>query len=298
MDKKILPIIGFGLVGAFVALASTYFFIYNPEVYENSRFVESFKRPVLEAKDNPQRLKALQTLQKKGLEWAHYQLVASVKGHDYEVAKLYIDAGMELRDGGLIIGQMIENPSQWFELVKLLRVDNKDSLSGLFKVPRYLTELDKHFKQVEKRYTVPHTVAFKNTFVAFRKILQKWIDEKNAELANVNEMCEGNTRCIAVNVPAIQIEYDKKKPIAPLKDLIIWQQPSLSLMSTAILLGNQDIVAYLEQKAVTSRLNKMEMSDLAVVVFEVSEDGAISYPKGITVNKPKRGGKRVGPQTG
>ncbi|PCI67088.1 MAG: hypothetical protein COB26_10365 [Piscirickettsiaceae bacterium] len=298
MDKKIIPIIGYGLAGAVFALVSAYFFLYNPEVYENRRFIDSFKRPIAEAKGEPKKLQALQTLQKKGVEWAHYQLVGSIKNHDYAMAKLYIDAGMRLRDKDLVIGQMIENPKHWFELIRLLRVDTKEGLSGLFHVPRYLTAFDERFDLVETRYAIPHTVAFKDHYLLFITLQNKWIQEKNKELASVDEMCEGNTRCVAVNVPAIQIEYDKKKPIAPEKDLILWQNPYLSLMSAAILLGDRDIINYLESKGVTSRLNKVEMSDLAIVVFEVSRQGEISYPEGITVNKPKRGKRRAGPQTG
>lgn len=298
MDKKIIPLIVYGLVGALLALVTTYFFIYNSEVYENSRFIDSFKRPIAEAKGDPEKLKSLQALQKKGVEWAHYQLVDSIKNHDYATAKLYIDAGMELRDKDLIIGQMIENPPHWFELIRLLRIDTKAGLSGLFHVPRYLTVLDTHFELIQRRYAVPHAVAFKDHYLLFTKVQDKWIQEKAKEIAGVDAMCEGNTRCIAVNVPAIQIEYDKKKPIAPEKDLILWQNPYLSLMSAAVLLGNQDIIRYLNSKGVTSLRNKMEMSDLAMVVFDVSLQGEISYPEGITVNKPKRGKRRAGPQTG
>ena len=298
MDSKITSLILYGFVGVFVALVTVYFFIYNPEVYENKRFVESFKQPMLEAKDNPKRLQAMQALKSKGLEWATYQLHDAIKDNEYDIAKLYIDAGMKLVDKDLIVGQMIENPVGWFELLKILGLDNKKDLSGLFRVPRYLSKLDDYFKLIERRYAVPHTMAFKNHYIEYRKIEQVWIDEKDAEIANVGKMCDGNTRCIAVNVPAIQIEYDKKRPVPPKKDLIIWQKSYLSLMSAAVLLGHQNIIDYLEEKGVTSRLNKIEMSDLAMVVFEVSKDGVISYPEGITVNKPKRGKRRAGPQTG
>jgi hypothetical protein len=298
MDSKLISVILYGFVGAALALVTTYFFIYNDEVYENTRFVESFKHPMLAAKDDPKKLQAMQSLKSKGLEWATYQLHDAIKDNEYDIAKLYIDAGMKLVDKGLIVGQMIENPGGWFELLKILGVDNKQDLSGLFHVPRYLSALDEYFKLVERRYEAPHTMAFKNHYIEYRKIEQLWIDEKDAEIAKVDEMCDGNTRCIAVNVPAIQIEYDKKRPVPPKKDLIIWQKPYVSLMSAALLLGHQDIIDYLEQKGVTSRLNKIEMSDLGMVVFEVSKKGVISYPEGITVNKPKRGKRRAGPQTG
>ena len=196
--KKIISLIGYGFVGLLVSATSIYYFIYNPEVYENRRFIESFKQPIEEAKNNPKQLKALQTLQGKGLEWAQYQLVESIKRADFETAKLYVEAGMALNKRGLVIGQMIESPETWIELSILLGVDSSEGLSGLFPVPRYLTSLDQYFAMVEKKYVAPHTMAFKNQRLEFNKIHDAWLLEKNLELKNVENICDGNTRCVAL----------------------------------------------------------------------------------------------------
>jgi len=217
------------------------------------------------------------------MQWAHYQLVDAIKKQDAEVIKLFVEAGMVLSSKDVIIGQMIENPDKWISLMQILQLDTEEGLSGLFQVPRYLTDLDKHFKEVETRYAEPHTIAFKDKRLAYNKIFDKWVEEKNLELANVDKMCDGDNRCMIKNIPSIHVEYDKKKPIAPEKDLILWQKPRLSLMSAAILLDEQDIINYLKQKGVTTTINKMVMSDLATVIFEVKPDKSISYPEGITV---------------
>ncbi|PCI22510.1 MAG: hypothetical protein COB62_01315 [Piscirickettsiaceae bacterium] len=297
METKILPLIGYGLAGALLAVLSTYYFIYNPEVYDNSRFVESFKLPIENAKNDPPKREALIALQKKGLEWAHYQFVDAIKEQNTELVELYIDAGMALRNKGLIIGQMTENPKAWIVLIERLGWGNREKLSGLFPVPRHLTKLDEVFKTIEKHYVVPHDVAFKNLYLEFKKIHDEWMHEKNLELANVDVMCEGNTRCKIKNVPGILTEYEKKRPVAPEKDLILWQHPHLSLMSAAILLGEKEIIDYLAKQNVTSRLNKMEMSDLTMVVFEVDKKGDISYPEGIQLKKFKQVKIQAVPQT-
>ncbi|ORU93703.1 MAG: hypothetical protein A6F72_07425 [Cycloclasticus sp. symbiont of Poecilosclerida sp. N] len=285
MDTKgIFSIVGYGLAGMMVALLTTYYFIYNPEVYENRRFLDSFNQPIAAAKDEPKKLAALQTLQERGLEWAHYQLIDAIEGQDKELIGLYIDAGMTLRNRSVIIGQMIVSPSnEWIAFIEHLGWDNAQSLSGLFEVPRHLNKLDPHFKKIQLRYAISHDVEFKNHYLEFDKTEAAWFARKNQEIQGVELMCDGDTRCIAVNVYAIQSEYEKSRPVAPTKDHLLWQSPSLSLMTAAILLGNAEIIHYLEQKGVTSRLNKMVMSDRMVVVFEVGADKAISYPKGVTV---------------
>jgi hypothetical protein len=294
MDQKsIFAIIGYALGAFSLALFTTYYFLYNTEVYENRRFLDSFNVPIAEAKDQPKKLAALQALQKTGLEWAHYQFVEAIQQQDEEVVGLYVDAGMTLRNRGLIIGQMIESPNQWIALIERLGWANTQSLSGFFEVPRHLDALDPHFKEVQVRYAIPHDIAFKNHYLKFKTVHDKWLNEKNMEIAGVGEMCDGNTRCVAVNVPVIHTEYEKKRPVAPKKDFILWQNPSLGLMTAAILLENEEIIRYLEQKSVTSRSNKMVMSDRMVVVFEVSEDKEISYPEGITVKKLTQAKKRV-----
>jgi hypothetical protein len=286
MDKKsIISVIGYGLAGTLFALFTTYFFLYNPEVYENRRFIESFNQPIAEAKDNPQKLAALHALQKTGLEWAQYQFVDAIRHQNNEIIDLYVNAGMTLRKRSVIVGQMIEHPDQWVALIKRLGWDNKESLSGLFEVPHHLDALNPYFKKVEARYAIPHDFAFKDHYLEFKIIHDKWVDEKNVELKKVDNMCDGDTRCIALNVPVIHIEYEKKKPVAPKKDFILWQEPNLSLMSTAILLGKDEIIRFLESKQVTDRVNKMVMSDRVVVVFDVAKDKVISYPEGVTVKK-------------
>ena len=62
MDSKLISVILYGFVGAALALVTTYFFIYNDEVYENTRFVESFKHPMLAAKGDSKKLQAMQSL--------------------------------------------------------------------------------------------------------------------------------------------------------------------------------------------------------------------------------------------
>jgi len=279
---------GFGLAGALLAVLTTYYFIYNPEVYENSRFIESFSQPLEAAKDDEKKTAALLTLQKKGLEWAHYQFVDAIQSQDIEVIGLYVDAGMVLKDRSAIVGQMMENPARWVALVERLGWDNQKSLSGLFDVPRHLDDMDSYFKIVELRYAIPHDVTFKDHYLRYKVVEDKWINAKQLEIEGVHKMCDGDTRCNAVNIPVIHIEYEKSKPIAPEKDLILWQEPQLTLMSAAILLDNQPAIDYLEQKNVVDRVNRMVMSDRIIVVFEVAEDKTISYPEGVTVKKLKR----------
>lgn len=295
--KKTMSLLSYGAVGALVAILSTYYFIYNPEVYDNSRFIESFKQPLAAAKREPKKLKALQSLQSKGYEWAHYQLVDAIQRQNMDVVDLYLEAGMPLRDKGVIIDQMLENPSQWIALVKRLGWDSQEKLSGLFEVPRHLDGLDPYFKKVEVRYAISHDIAFKNHYLKFQVINNAWVAEKSGEIANVNAMCDGDTRCITVNVLAIETEYQKKRPVAPEKDLILWQDPELTLMSAAILLGNQDFITFLEGKGVTERVNNMVMSDRMVVVFEVADDKTISYPEGIQVKALTQVEIPVEPQT-
>ncbi|MEO1889845.1 MAG: hypothetical protein ABGX33_08000 [Cycloclasticus sp.] len=289
MDKKsIIAVVGYGLSGALFAVFTAYYFLYNSEVYVNERFVESFNQPIIAAQDNPKQLAALKALQAKGFEWAQYQFVGAIQEQNTEIVGLYVDAGMALKNRSVIIGQMIENPSNWTALIKRLGWDNQQRLSGLFEVPRHLDALDPYFKKTQARYAIPHDVAFKDFYLEFKVIHDKWLDEKNVEIAGVHDMCDGKTRCIAVNVPVIHTEYEKKRPIAPKKDFILWQEPHLSLMSAAIFLGNQDAIRFLNAQGVTSRLNKMVMSDRIVVVFEVAEDTTISYPVGVTVKNLHR----------
>jgi hypothetical protein len=298
MDKKsIFSIAGYGLAGAVFALFTTYYFLYNSEVYVNERFVESFNQPIKAAKDNPKKLAALQALQARDLEWAHYQFVDAIQEQNADIVNLYVDAGMELKNKSTIIGQMIENPTNWIALIKRLGWDNQQRLSGLFEMPLYLDVLDPYFKKTEARYAIPHDIAFKDFYLEFKVIHDKWLNEKNLEIAGVHDMCERDTRCIAVNVPVIHTEYEKRRPVAPIKDLILWQGPKLSLMSTAILLDEQDIILFLSTKGITSRLNKMVMSDHMIVLFEVAEDKAISYPEGVTVKKLTQAKRRTSPQT-
>lgn len=281
--KKIISIIGYAIAGLLVSTASIYYFIYNPEVYDNRRFVESFNVPIEAAQDNPKQLSALKTIQVKGLEWAHYQLVDAIKDGDQELAGLYIDAGMVLKNKAAIMERLIEAPDRWIALIERIGWNNEADLSGLFYVSHHVTTLDSFFEIVHEDYAEPHDMAFKNHYLKFKIILDKWLHEKNLELANVDVMCEGNRRCKIMNVPGIHIEYEKKKPVAPLKDLIIWQDPNLTLMSVAILLKNQSVIDYLASKGVTSRINNMVMSDRMVVVFEIQPNGDITYPEGITV---------------
>lgn len=286
--EKFISPVSFGFIALILSLLSGYYFLYNPEVYEDRRFLDSFNQPIAAAQNEPKKLAALIALQKKGLEWAHYQFVESIQGQDTEVVGLYADAGMVLKNQSVIIERLIEDPDSWIALVERIGWDSTASLSVLFPVPRYLNTLDDTFKKIQKNYVVPHDIAFKDHYLRFKKTHDRWLHEKNLELANVDVMCEGDTRCKIKNVPGIHIEYEKKKPLAPTKDLIVWQDPLLSLMSAAILLKRQDIIKYLRQKDVTSRISKITMSDRIVVTFEVSQDGVISYPAGITVKKLKQ----------
>ena len=287
-SEKFISPTSFGIIALTLSLLSGYYFLYNPEVYENRRFLDSFNQPIAAAQNEPKKLAALIALQKKGLEWAHYQFVASIQSQDAEVVGLYADAGMVLKNQSVIIEQLIEHPDNWIALIERIGWDDTERLSVLFPVPRYLSALDDAFKKIQKRYAVPHDIAFKDHYLKFKKTHDQWLHEKNMELANVDAMCEGDTRCKIKNVPGIHIEYEKKKPIAPTKDLIVWQDPMLTLMSAAILLKKQKIIKYLSQKGVTSRISKMTMSDRIVVTFEVSQEGVILYPEGITVKKLKQ----------
>jgi len=295
--EKFMSPISFGIIALILSALSAYYFLYNTEVYENRRFLDSFNQSIVEAQDEPKKLAALKALQKKGLEWAHYQFVDSIQTQDLEVVDLYVAAGMVLKNKGSLIEQLVENPDNWVSLVERLGWGNKESLSGLFPVPRHLSAFDIDFEKIEQSYAIPHDIAFKDHYLEFRKIHDKWLNEKSLELANVDTMCDGNTRCKIKNVPGIHVEYEKKKPFTPTKDLIVWQKPQLSLMSAAILLKNEAAVNYLQQKEVVSRVSKMTMSDRMVVVFEVSPEGVISYPEGITVKTLKLVKRQIGPPT-
>ncbi|ORU92284.1 MAG: hypothetical protein A6F70_02485 [Cycloclasticus sp. symbiont of Bathymodiolus heckerae] len=297
-QKDYLNPLNFGALALFLASATAYFFLYNTEVYDNSRFIGSFNQPIAEAQQEPKKLAALKALQGKGLEWAHYQFVDAIQDQDAEVVGLYVDAGMVLKDRSAIMTRLIEAPESWITLVERLGWDNETRLSGLFPVPRHLDALDDPFNEIKERYIVPHDMAFKNHYLEFKKIHDKWQHEKELELANVEVMCEQNTRCKIKNTPGILVEYEKKKPIAPTKDLILWLHPNITLMSAAILLKRPGVVDYLEQKGVTSRANEMVMSDQVVVIFEVSPTGDISYPEGITVKNLKLEERQTGQQTG
>lgn len=295
--EKFISPISFGIIALMLSVLSAYYFLYNTEVYENRRFLDSFNQSIAAAQNEPKKLAALKALQKKGLEWAHYQFVDAIQTQDMEVVDLYVAAGMILKDKGSLIEQLVENPDNWVSLIERLGWGNKESLMGLFPVPRHVSVFDTDFKKIERSYVIPHDIAFKDHYLEFRKVHDQWLHEKNEELANVDVMCDGNTRCKIKNVPGIHVEYEKKKPFTPTKDLIVWQQPALSLMSAAILLKNEAVINYLQQKEVVSRVSKMTMSDRMIVVFEVSPEGVVSYPEGISVKKFKLVKRQIGPPT-
>jgi len=245
----------------------------------------------------PKKLAALKALQSKGLEWAHYQLVNAIKAKNTEVIDLYIDAGMRLKSRPVIMEQLIESPASWVALVERLGWDSAEALSGTFPVPRHLNTLNEDFKKVENRYAVPHDVAFKNHYLGFQKTYDKWNLDKNTLIKEVQAMCGGNVGCRTKSARGILAEYEKSKPLAPKKDLILWQDANVTLVSAATLLGEASIVDYLNEKGAASRINQIIMSDRMEVIFEVSPERKISYPKGITVKNLKPVERQVGQRT-
>jgi len=287
-----------GSAALFLALVTAYFFLYNTEVYDNSRFRNSFDRPIVEAQNEPRKLAALKALQSKGLEWAHYQLVNAINDRNEEIIDLYIEGGMVLNSRSTIMESLIENPESWIALVEKLGWGNAEKLSGKFLVPRHLNKLNGEFKKIEDKYAVPHDVVFKNHYVEFKKTYDTWNVDKNALIVKVQAMCGGNVGCQTKSARGIMAEYEKTKPLAPVKDLILWQDANLTLISVASLLKEKKIVDYLTGKGVISRINKMVMSDRIEVVFKVSPEGDVSYPNGITVKELKPVGRQTEQRTG
>jgi len=288
----------FGVVALSLALATGYFFLYNTEVYESSRFKDSFDGPIVEAQHEPKKVAALKALQSKGLEWAHYQLVNAISDQNAEVIDLYIDAGMVLKSRPVIIEQLIENPENWVALIERLGWGSMEKLSGTFLVPRHINTLNDEFKKIEGRYAVPHDVVFKNHYVEFKKTYDTWNMDKNELIKEVHAMCGGNIGCQTKSARGIMAEYEKTKPLAPVKDLILWQDANVTLISAATLLKQTEIVSYLTGKGVVSRINKLVMSDRMEVIFEVSPEGGVSYPEGITVKQLKPVKRQTGRKTG
>ncbi|ORU90649.1 MAG: hypothetical protein A6F71_06730 [Cycloclasticus sp. symbiont of Poecilosclerida sp. M] len=283
--KKIMSIVGMGLGAALLAITSGYYFLFNEEVYDSYRYVGSYTLPMKDAAGDEKKLSALTTLKAKGVEWAHYRLVEAIVAHDYPVIKLFLDSGMVLRSKGLIAEELIINPENWVALIEQLGMANKKDLSALFPVPKHLTALDATFKAIEMEYAKPHAKLFAEKYQKFRPIHEKWFNEMQAEMERMRTMCDGGTRCLALNLPIVRIEAEKSRPVAPVKDFIEWLHPHMGLLSIVTLLNNEETKRYLLKTGVTERLNKLEMSDHGMVTFRINSKGSVSYPEGIRVRK-------------
>jgi hypothetical protein len=283
--KKLMSIVGMAVGAALLAMTSGYYFLFNEEVYDSYRYEGSYTLPMQAAAGDATRLNALKALKAKDIEWAHYRLVEAVTAHDYELIKLFLDGGMTLKNKAVIAEELMLQPTKWRTLIEYLGLANKKDLSALFPVPKHLTDLDAAFKKVEVEYAKPHTKLFAAKYQRFKPSYEKWYSEMQTEMESMRGMCDAVTRCLAVNLPVIRLQFEKRRPVAPTKDFIEWLHPQMGLLSIATLMENEEAIRYLSDIGVTTRLNEMEMSDSGVVVFKVSADGEVRYPEGIKVRK-------------